>query len=125
MLATSIIGSVCLLISIIIFVNLIKSMHKINTNPKIYSGKIFFENKDDLIKFKKAIAAKEVWITNCEELSSDYPMLVSFAVSVPYDVEFGYGEFYQASNINDFGYIMGFCLFTFGILIIIIPFFTY
>lgn len=78
-----------------------------NENDGVYSGKILFEDRESLAGFKMAIAQKDVKIFKCDEINSDYPVVVSFSVEVPYGKDFHYGDYKQYPKDDSLGYVFG------------------
>jgi len=78
-----------------------------NTNDGYYSGKVIFEDKEGLADFKRSVADEKVEIITVDELNSDYPVVVSFNVKVPYQHEFKYGEYEQIQRDRVGGFVVG------------------
>jgi hypothetical protein len=83
-----------------------------NTLPnefnKTYSGKILFENKEQFAEFKRAVVANDAYeIIRCDELNSDYPVVVSFKIKMPHNDTFEYGDYTQLDKECYALYIIG------------------
>lgn len=86
-----------LLVMIAVFVLAI--IPAVEKSPVEYKGKEVFRTESEYSQFKEVVGQKEVQIQSVTVLSSSPPIVTTFSVFVPYDMDFGYGE--RTGNTDD------------------------
>ena len=82
-----------------------------------YSGKETFRTEQEYTLFKEVLSNPDIYIISMQSLSSDPPIVATFELTTPKDMEFPYGEKDNAQR--PLGYILAVIGFA-GLLVVLI-----